>query len=205
MAFFIITFINKFKQLSNTIIKHNIKLFSIIDIETTGTSYKFGKITEIAIYQHNGQKITDSWSTLINPEMDIPYFITRLTGIDNEMVKDAPKFYEIAKKLIEMTEGRIFMAHNVHFDYNFIKEEYRRLGYNYNRKTMCTVQLSRKLLPGHRSYSLGKLCSDLGIKINGRHRAAGDALATVKLFEILLKKNEMLGDPKAINNLKLFK
>lgn len=179
-------------------------MFSIIDIETTGTSYKFGKITEIALYQHNGQEVTDSFSTLINPEMDIPYFITRLTGIDNEMVKDAPKFYEVAKKIVEMTEGRIFMAHNVHFDYKFVQEEYKRLGYDYSRKTLCTVKLSRKLLPGHRSYSLGKLCSDLGIEINGRHRAAGDALATVKLFEILLKKNELLGDPKAINNLKLF-
>lgn len=179
-------------------------MFTIIDIETTGHSYKNGKITEIALYQHNGQEITDSYSTLINPEMDIPYFITDLTGIDNTMVKNAPKFYEVAKTIVQLTQGRTFVAHNVSFDYKFIKEEFNRLGYNYNRKTMCTVKLSRKLLPGHKSYSLGKLCSDIGIKINGRHRAAGDALATVKLFEILLKQNERIGNPKAINNYKLF-
>ena len=179
-------------------------MFAIIDIETTGNQQKFGKITEIAIFQHNGEEITGEFSTLINPEMDIPLFITRLTGIHNEMVKNAPKFYEVAKKIIEMTAGRTFIAHNVNFDYKFIQEEYKRLGYNYYQKKMCTVQLARKLLPGHRSYSLGKLCSDLGIEINGRHRAAGDALATVKLFEILLEKNNSIENSKAINNLKLF-
>ncbi len=179
-------------------------MFTIIDIETTGSVFKYGKITEIAIFQHNGQKITDSFSTLINPEIDIPQFITHLTGISNEMVKDAPKFYEVAKQIIELTEGRTFIAHNVNFDYSFIKEEYKRLGYIFNRKKLCTVQLSRKLLPGHSSYSLGKLCSDLGIIISDRHRAEGDALATVKLFEILLEKNRILGDSKTINNLKLF-
>ncbi|WP_297089891.1 exonuclease domain-containing protein [uncultured Draconibacterium sp.] len=179
-------------------------MFSIIDIETTGQSYKNGKITEIAIYQHNGQEITDSYSTLINPEMDIPYFITELTGIDNHMVKSAPKFYQIAKKIVEMTMGRTFVAHNVSFDYKFIQEEYRRLGYDYHRKTMCTVKLSRKLLPGYQSYSLGKLCAQLGIEINGRHRAAGDALATAKLFNMLVDRSDLLGNPKAVNNYKLF-
>ena len=179
-------------------------MFSIIDIETTGNQYKFGKITEIAIYQHNGQKITDSYSTLINPEMDIPFFITDLTGIDNKMVKDAPKFYEVAKTIVEMTLGRTFVAHNVQFDYKFIRQEFARLGYDYSRKTMCTVQLSRRLLPGHRSYSLGRLCSDLGIAIDGRHRAAGDALATAKLFDVLIQKNKEKGNPKHLNNLKLF-
>ncbi|WP_347840202.1 exonuclease domain-containing protein [uncultured Draconibacterium sp.] len=179
-------------------------MFSIIDIETTGQSYKNGKITEIAIYQHNGQEITDSYSTLINPEMDIPYFITELTGIDNHMVKSAPKFYQVAKKIVEMTMGRTFVAHNVSFDYKFIQEEYRRLGYDYHRKTMCTVKLSRKLLPGYQSYSLGKLCAQLGIEINGRHRAAGDALATAKLFNMLVDRSDLLGNPKAVNNYKLF-
>lgn len=179
-------------------------MFSIIDIETTGNQYKFGKITEIAIYQHNGQEITDSFSTLINPEMDIPFFITELTGINNDMVKDAPKFYEVAKTIVEMTLGRTFVAHNVQFDYKFIREEFARLGFDYSRKTMCTVQLSRKLLPGHRSYSLGRLCNELGITINGRHRAAGDAFATAKLFDILVQKNVEEGDPKHPDNLRLF-
>ncbi len=179
-------------------------MFAIIDIETTGNSNRYGKITEIAIYQHNGQEITGSFSTLINPEMDIPYFISNLTGITNSMVQNAPKFYEVAKTIVEMTRGRTFIAHNVSFDYKFIQEEFKRLGYDYNSKTLCTVQLSRKLLPGHASYSLGKLCADLGIKINGRHRAAGDALATVKLFEILLETNRTIGNAKTIDNYKLF-
>jgi len=179
-------------------------LFSIIDIETTGNSYKYGKITEIAIYQHNGQQITDSFTTLINPEIDIPFFITELTGIDNLMVKDAPRFFEVAKKIVEMTQGRTFIAHNVSFDYKFIQQEFARLGYDYKRKTMCTVQLSRKLLPGHKSYSLGKICAELGIDINGRHRAAGDALATVKLFEILLEKHAELETPQNKLNFHLF-
>ena len=179
-------------------------MFAIIDIETTGNSYKYGKITEIAIYQHNGERVTGEYSTLINPEMDIPYFITELTGINNAMVCNAPRFFEVAKNIVEMTEGRTFVAHNSSFDYKFIQEEFNRLGYDYQRKTMCTVKLSRKLLPGHDSYSLGRLCDDLGIEINGRHRAAGDALATVKLFEILQENNRLYGNPKNADNLKLF-
>lgn len=179
-------------------------MYAIIDIETTGNSYKNGKITEIAIYQHNGIEITGSYSSLIHPEMDIPLFITNLTGINNKMVEHAPKFYEIAKKIVEMTAGRIFVAHNVQFDYKFVKQEFERLGYDYNCKTLCTVKLARKLLPGHPSYSLGKLCAELGIEINGRHRAAGDALATVKLFEILLQKNEFFNRSKSFGNYRLF-
>ena len=179
-------------------------MFSIIDIETTGNSSNFGKITEIAIYQHNGQCVTDSFSTLIDPEIDIPYFITELTGIDNSMVQNAPKFYEVAKTIVEMTLGRTFVAHNASFDYKFLQAEFSRLGFDYIRKTLCTVKLSRKLLPGHPSYSLGRLCDDLGIIIDGRHRAAGDALATVKLFEILMKKNAEVGQAKYADNLKLF-
>jgi DNA polymerase-3 subunit epsilon len=179
-------------------------LFAIIDIETTGNTYKYGQITEIAIYQHNGSEITGSFSSLVKPEIDIPLFITRLTGISNEMVANAPRFYEIARKIVEMTAGRTFVAHNVHFDYKFVKEEFKRLGYDFNRKTLCTVQLSRKLMPGYKSYSLGKICAEKGIEINGRHRAAGDALATTKLFELLLKENEILNNIDASKHLKLF-
>jgi DNA polymerase-3 subunit epsilon len=164
-------------------------MYAIIDIETTGGSARIEKITEVAIYQHDGKKITGEFVTLVNPERSIPYFITNLTGITNEMVEDAPKFYEIAKTIIELTEGRAFVAHNVRFDYSFIRQEFKSLGYNFRRKIIDTVTLSRKLFPGHRSYSLGNICKDLHIEITGRHRAAGDALATVKLFEILLDKD----------------
>ena len=166
--------------------------YSIIDVETTGTSPAGGKITEIAIYIFNGTDIIDSFVTLVNPECNIPWNITRLTGISNEMVETAPKFYEIAKKIVEITANTIFVAHNASFDYSFVREEFKRLGYDYKRKTMCTVNLSRKLIPGLPSYSLGNICQDLNITIEGRHRASGDALATVKLFEMILKQNETL-------------
>jgi DNA polymerase-3 subunit epsilon len=161
-------------------------MFSIIDIETTGISPYKEKITEIAIYVHDGKKIVNEFTTLINPEKYISSYITELTGITNEMVAKAPKFYEIAKKVVELTENTTFVAHNVSFDYNFIRTEFQSLGYNYNRDKLCTVRLSRKLIPGKKSYSLGKLCNDLKINVKDRHRASGDALATVKLFELLM-------------------
>ena len=165
-------------------------MYAIVDIETTGGSARFEKITEIAIYQHDGEKITGEFVTLINPEMNIPYFITSLTGITNEMVEDSPKFYEVAKDIVELTEGRTFVAHNARFDYSFIRQEFKALGYNFKRNILDTVALSRKLIPGHRSYSLGNICKDLNITINGRHRAAGDALATTKLFEMLMGRDQ---------------
>ena len=179
-------------------------MYAIIDIETTGQSAAKGKITEIAIYVHNGYEIIDSFSSLINPECYIPEFITSLTGIDNEMVRNAPKFYEVAKQIVEITQDKIFVAHHVSFDYKFIQEEFRRLGYDYQRKTMCTVRMGRKYIPGYRSYSLGKICDELGISINGRHRAAGDALATTKLFEIILLRKEIKEAKQPPGQLRLF-
>ncbi len=165
-------------------------MYAILDIETTGGSPKTEKITEIAIFFHDGEKVVDEWSTLINPEKNIPYFITGLTGITNEMVADAPRFYEVARELVERTENHIIVGHNVKFDYSFIKSEFKHLGFDFERNTLCTIKLSRKIFPGHKSYSLGKLCKDLGIEIHDRHRAAGDALATVKLFEMLQRSRE---------------
>lgn len=170
-------------------------MYSVIDIETTGAGNKTGKIIEIAIILFNGQEITGSFVSLINPECTIPTFITKITGITNEMVYNAPKFYEIAKQIVQITANKIFVAHNSAFDYNFLKSEFDQLGYHYYRKTLCTVELSRKLLPGHRSYSLGNLCNDLNISINGRHRAEGDALATVELLKKLLSEYQTIGNP----------
>jgi DNA polymerase-3 subunit epsilon len=179
-------------------------LYAIIDIETTGQSAIKGKITEIAIFTHDGFRIMDSFTSLINPECYIPEFITRLTGIDNTMVSNAPKFYEVARKIVELTQDKIFVAHNIGFDYRFMQKEFKQLGYDYQRKTMCTVQLGRKFLPGHKSYSLGKLCSEIGISINGRHRAAGDALATVKLFEIILARKAQKEAKQPSSQLRMF-
>ncbi len=164
-------------------------MYSVIDIETTGGSPARDKITEIAIISHDGTKVTGKYSTLVNPEREIPAFITRITGIRNEMVADAPKFYEIAREIVELTDNRIFVAHNVSFDFGFICEEFKQLGYNFNRERLCTVRLSRRVIPGHRSYSLGKICNVLGITIDDRHRAMGDALATARLFEILMSQS----------------
>jgi DNA polymerase III subunit epsilon len=164
-------------------------MYSIIDIETTGGNPYRDKITEIAIFIHDGQRVIKQYQTLVNPDRKIPYFITKMTGISDEMVAHAPRFYEIARDIVELTENTIFVAHNVSFDYNFIKSEFRSLGYNFQRESLCTVKLSRKIIPGKTSYSLGKLCKELNIIIENRHRASGDALATVRLFEILLNNS----------------
>lgn len=164
-------------------------MYCIVDIETTGGSKDHAKITEIAIYRHDGNGIVDQFVSLINPESVIPEFISRMTGITNDMVRTAPKFYEVARQIVDITEGCIFVAHNVGFDYGFVQSEFASMGYDFVRPTLCTVKLARHFLPGHRSYSLGNLCQDLDIQINGRHRAGGDAYATVKLFEMLLEKN----------------
>lgn len=163
-------------------------MYAVIDIETTGGSPRSEKITEIAILLFDGKNIVDEFVTLINPEKPIPYFISALTGITNEMVADAPRFYEIAKRIVEITEDKIIVAHNITFDYKFIRSEFKSLGFDFVRNNLCTLQFSRKLFPGHRSYSLGNICKDFGIMIENRHRAEGDAYATVKLLQLLLKK-----------------
>ena len=162
--------------------------YSVIDIETTGGKAGIGRITEIAVYVMEGEKIVDEYSTLINPECAIPSYISNLTGITDQMVENAPRFYEIAKKIVEITGDTIFVAHNAPFDYNFVKKEFEALGYNYERKVLCTVRLSRKIIPGHRSYSLGNICNDLQIPLSDRHRAGGDAHATALLLRYLIKK-----------------
>ena len=165
-------------------------MYTIIDIETTGNGIKGNKITEISIFKFDGEQVIDEFTSLVNPEAEIPYFITGLTGIDNQMVANAPTFKELANIVLEFTADCIFIAHSVNFDYGVIKEEFRQLGVDFSRKKLCTVRLSRKLIPGFKSYSLGKLCSSLSIPLTDRHRARGDAHATVLLFQMLLDKPE---------------
>ena len=148
--------------------------FAIIDVETTGGQPFTDKIIEIAIILHDGNQVIEKFETLINPERQIPANISVLTGISNEMVREAPKFYEVAKRIIELTEDAIFVAHNVRFDYNFVKEEYKRLGYVFTKKQLCTVRLSRQTFPGLPSYSLGNLIKHFNIKVDARHRAMAD-------------------------------
>jgi len=167
-------------------------VYAIIDVETTGLRAENERITEISIIQHDGREITGRFTTLLNPEKKIPYRITQMTGINNKMVESAPKFYEVAKKIIELTEGRTLVGHNIAFDYRFIRAEFQQFGYEFKRKKLCTVKLSRKLIPGRRSYSLPKLTEQLKIEHEHRHRAEGDAMATTRLFEMLLTINPEL-------------
>lgn len=164
-------------------------MYAIVDIETTGGKFNEEGITEIAIYRHDGYQIVDQFISLVNPERPIQAFVVSLTGINNSMLRQAPKFYEVAKRIVEITQDAILVAHNAQFDYRVLRTEFDRLGYDFERKTLCTVELSKKLLPGHASYSLGKLVRALGIPISDRHRAQGDALATVKLFQMLMDRD----------------
>ena len=165
-------------------------LYAIVDIETTGGVSQNGGITEVAAIVHNGFKILDTYQTLINPGRPIPGFITGLTGISNEMVQDAPYFHEIADELLAFLNEKVFVAHNVNFDYNFLHLEFQRAGLIFNVPKLCTVRLSRKVIPGIRSYSLGTICSHVGIEIKDRHRAYGDALATAHLFTIICERDQ---------------
>ncbi|MBR9997990.1 MAG: GIY-YIG nuclease family protein [Cyclobacteriaceae bacterium] len=160
-------------------------MYAIVDIETTGNYTLRSRITEIAIYIYDGEKVTDTFHTLINPESSIPPYISSLTGITNQMVEKAPKFYEVAKTVYQLLDKRIFVAHNVNFDYNFIRQEFKSLGGDFQARKLCTVRLARKIMPGLPSYGLGNLAKHLNIEINSRHRAFGDAEATVKIFEVL--------------------
>lgn len=171
--------------------------FVVIDIETTGGQVTEDRITEIAIYAHDGTKVIDSFHTLINPERAIPIYITQLTGITQDMVESAPRFYEVAKKIVEITEGRIFVAHNAQFDYAFLKQEFRSLGFTFTRKTLCTLRLSRKILPKLASYGLKNVCQFLQIDLTNHHRAQADAWATTQLLEHLLEEDREL---KQVNN-----
>jgi DNA polymerase-3 subunit epsilon len=164
-------------------------LYAILDIETTGGQFNEEGITEIAIYKFDGHEIVDQFISLVNPEIPIQPFVVKLTGINNEMLRSAPKFFEVAKRIIEMTNDSVLVAHNADFDYRILRTEFRRLGYDFNVKTLCTVALSQRLLPEQPSHSLGKLVRALGIPMADRHRASGDAMATVKLFKMLLDKD----------------
>lgn len=160
-------------------------MFSIIDIEATGGNARNGKITEIAIYRHNGTKVIKQFSSLVNPQMKIPPYVQRLTGISDKIVSKAPDFKSIANEIESITQDSIMVAHNVKADYSFMKAEFEAIGQFFAKERLCTLQLSREMLPGFDSYSLGKLCKSLNIPLNGHHRADNDALATVKLFEKL--------------------
>lgn len=161
-------------------------MYAIVDIETTGGNASSGGITEVAIVLHNGLEVEGKFETLINPEQHIPAYITALTGISNYMLADAPTFPEVADRIFRLLQGRVFVAHNVNFDFSFLHHHLQMNGYQWQAKKLCTVRYARKVVPGLPSYSLGNLCRSVGIDISNRHRAGGDVMATAELFEHLL-------------------
>ena len=165
-------------------------LYAIVDIETTGSFAAANGITEIAIVIHDGKKVVNFYETLVNPQQPIPIFIQSLTGITNNMVANAPLFDEVAGQIHELLQDKIFVAHNVNFDYSFVKHHLEDRGYELNLKRLCTVRLSRKIMPGLNGYSLSKLCHQLNLNLSNHHRAGGDALATAQLFGMLLERDK---------------
>ena len=164
-------------------------MYTIVDLEATGGKFNEESIIEIAVYKFDGVSITDQFISLVNPEKEIHPYVEKLTGISSKMLKTAPKFHEIAKRVIEITSDSVLVAHNAQFDYRILQLEFKRLGFDFSMKSICTVILSQELLPDQQSYKLGRLSRSLGIPIKDRHRASGDALATVELFKILLEKD----------------
>lgn len=171
-------------------------MYCIVDVETTGGVKGPTRITEIAMFRHDGEAVVDSFHSLLNPDCPIPPFIRQLTGISNQMVAKAPRFETVAHEILRVSEGAIFIAHNVSFDFNFLKKELDWVGHSFLRRTLCTVRTSRKIFPGLPSYSLGRLCHSLDIPLNNRHRAHGDAAATVQLFEKLMANDRHQLIPK---------
>ncbi len=165
-------------------------MYSIIDIESNGAGFRNESIIEIAIYKYDGHELVDQFSSLVNPESDITHFVQKLTSITPKMVKTAPKFHELAKRVIEITNGTTLVGHNVDFDYRMLRQSFKRLGYDFKINTLDTIPLAKKLLPDLPSYSLGKLCKSLGIPLTDEHRASGDARATLELLKLLIIKDK---------------
>ncbi|MEY2650279.1 MAG: hypothetical protein RL608_953 [Bacteroidota bacterium] len=164
-------------------------MYAVIDLEATGGKPGTERIIEVAIFLFDGRRIVDQFITLVRPDVPIPPFVQKLTGIREHDVRTAPRFHEVAKRIVQMTEGAVFVAHNAPFDYRILREEFARLGYDYERVVLDTIPLAEKFLPGMPAYGLSTLCTELNIAHTRKHRADGDARATVQLLQILLDKD----------------
>ncbi|WP_379967250.1 PolC-type DNA polymerase III [Epilithonimonas sp. UC225_85] len=180
-------------------------MYSVIDIESNGAPFRKESIIEIAIYRFDGHEITDQFISLVNPEDEISAFVQKLTGISSKMVLTAPKFHEIAKRVVEITQDSTLVGHNIDFDYRMLRQSFKRLGYDFNINTLDTIPLAKKLIPEEKSYSLSKLCKSIGIPLTEAHRASGDARATLDLFKLLMikdNKNEIIQSQQEENQAK---
>ena len=165
-------------------------MYTVIDIESNGAPFRKESIIEIAIYRFDGHEITDQFISLVNPESEISAFVQKLTGITSKMVLTAPKFHEIAKRVVEITQDSILVGHNIDFDYRMLRQSFKRLGYEFKINTLDTIPWAKKLIPDEKSYSLSKLCKSIGIPLSEAHRASGDARATLDLFKLLMIKDQ---------------
>jgi DNA polymerase-3 subunit epsilon len=182
-------------------------MYSIIDIESNGAGFRKECIIDIAIFKYDGHKIVDQFISLVDPESEITPFVQKLTNISPKMVKTAPKFHELAKRVVEITEGTTLVGHNIDFDYRMLRQSFQRLGYDFKINTLDTIPLAKKLIPDEVSYSLGKLVRSLGIPLVNAHRAEGDARATLELFKLLLSKdtnNEIIQEQHEETNAKTY-
>lgn len=182
-------------------------MYSIIDIESNGAGFRKECIIDIAIFRYDGHKVVDQFISLVNPESDITPFVQKLTNITPKMVKTAPKFHELAKRVVEITEGTTLVGHNIDFDYRMLRQSFQRLGYDFKINTLDTIPLAKKLIPDEVSYSLGKLVRSLGIPLVNAHRAEGDARATLELFKLLVSKdtdNEIIQEQHEESNAKTY-
>ena len=165
-------------------------MFCVVDIEGTGGKFEEEGIIEIALFKFDGKEVVDQVISLVNPESrEIQPYVTKLTGITPNMVKRAPKFYELAKRIIDITKDNVLVAHNAEFDYRILQTEFNRLGYDFQMLTIDTITWAEKLIPDEPAYGLEKLAKSLGINHANKHRAEADARATLDLFKILLEKD----------------
>lgn len=183
------------------------QMYSVIDIESNGAPFRKESIIEIAVYRFDGHEITDQFISLVNPEDEISAFVQKLTGISSKMVLTAPKFHEIAKRVVEITQDSTLVGHNIDFDYRMLRQSFKRLGYDFKINTLDTIPLAKKLIPEEKSYSLSKLCKSIGIPLTEAHRASGDARATLDLFKLLMikdKSNEIIQSQHEQNHAKSY-
>ena len=159
--------------------------YVVVDVETTGGRPPNDRVTEIGAVRIRGGEVVGEWHSLINPDRHIPAFITELTGIDDRMVANAPRFGDIAESLAEFLKGSVFVAHNVNFDYGFISGEFKRHGLAFRLPKLCTCASMRKYYPGHGSYGLGPLSREYGIRLDNHHRALDDARAAAELLKLV--------------------
>ena len=157
--------------------------YVFLDLETTGTKAEFERVLEIGALRVEDGKEVARMDTLVNPRVSVPYFIEKMTGIRSEELNDAPIFEEVCSELDKLLDGAVMVAHNANFDYSFLEHEYKRLGIDFSQRTLCSVKLSRRLFPQHRTHGLDAIMKRYDIGCERRHRAFDDAEVIYKFFQ----------------------